>query len=44
MEFSVLNAANLDYPSNCFHCIIDKCTLDSVLCGENSFQRALVIL
>lgn len=44
MEFTTMNACNLQFPANCFNAVIDKCTLDCVLCGEHSFNRATAML
>ena len=44
MDFSVMDACNLQYPQGCFSVVIDKGTLDCVLCGEQSFQRANAML
>lgn len=40
VEYAVMDATNLQYPSSSFDVIFDKCTFDCILCGENSFQKA----
>ena len=44
MDFSEMNVTNLDFPSACFDMVFDKCTLDCLLCGDNSFQKASVMM
>eukprot|EP00359_Climacostomum_virens_P003416 CAMPEP_0204907420 /NCGR_PEP_ID=MMETSP1397-20131031/6573_1 /ASSEMBLY_ACC=CAM_ASM_000891 /TAXON_ID=49980 /ORGANISM="Climacostomum Climacostomum virens, Strain Stock W-24" /LENGTH=206 /DNA_ID=CAMNT_0052076567 /DNA_START=1 /DNA_END=621 /DNA_ORIENTATION=- len=44
MEFAVMDAQNLEFPDNCFNLVVDKGTLDCILCNENSFAKALTVL
>mmetsp|Transcript_26832 Transcript_26832/g.30890 ORF Transcript_26832/g.30890 Transcript_26832/m.30890 type:complete len:246 (+) Transcript_26832:174-911(+) len=39
MEFTVMDATELEYPEECFDCVIDKGTMDSLLCSKDSFFR-----
>lgn len=36
----VMDVRSLTYPSSSFDCVIDKGTLDAILCGENSSKHA----
>jgi ubiquinone/menaquinone biosynthesis C-methylase UbiE len=36
LTWQVMNACHLDFPDETFNCIIDKGTMDSILCGEGS--------
>lgn len=36
LMWQTMNVCSLDSPDNCFNAVIDKGTLDSVLCGEGS--------
>lgn len=36
LTWQVMNACHLDFPDGTFDCIIDKGTMDSILCGEGS--------
>eukprot|EP00792_Barthelona_sp_PAP020_P005964 TRINITY_DN2863_c1_g1_i3.p1 TRINITY_DN2863_c1_g1~~TRINITY_DN2863_c1_g1_i3.p1 ORF type:complete len:215 (+),score=58.76 TRINITY_DN2863_c1_g1_i3:45-689(+) len=40
MKWQVMNACKLDFESESFDVIIDKGTLDAVLCGRDSFDLA----
>ncbi|CAG9327893.1 unnamed protein product [Blepharisma stoltei] len=40
MEYITMDACNITFPVGIFDLIIDKCTLDCILCGDNNFQRA----
>ncbi|KAG9396049.1 Methyltransferase domain [Carpediemonas membranifera] len=44
VEHSVMDTTHLYYPSETFDVVIDKGTLDSVLCGSDSFVRASATL
>jgi ubiquinone/menaquinone biosynthesis C-methylase UbiE len=39
-----MDVCDLDYPENCFDCIIDKVVLDWLLCGNDSFAKAHAML
>eukprot|EP00742_Colponemidia_sp_Colp-10_P007123 GILJ01007651.1.p1 GENE.GILJ01007651.1~~GILJ01007651.1.p1 ORF type:complete len:222 (+),score=15.98 GILJ01007651.1:50-667(+) len=39
MEFTVMDACQMSYPAACFDIIIDKATMDTMLCGDESFAR-----
>lgn len=34
-----MNASTLSFPDASFGCVVDKATLDSLLCGENSTEN-----
>jgi len=36
LTWQVMNACHLDFPDESFDCIVDKGTMDSILCGEGS--------
>lgn len=44
MDFTEMNVCNIDFPPGCFDLIIDKCTLDCVLCGDKSFSKASLMM
>ena len=44
MDFNEMNVCNIDFPPGCFDMVLDKCTLDCILCGENSFQKASLMM
>lgn len=44
MEFSVMDVRRLEFPDDCFGLVIDKGTLDCVLCSDNSFNKAIETL
>jgi len=39
-----MNACHLDFPDETFDCIVDKGTMDSILCGEGSTGNVAKIL
>ena len=41
MEFIEMDAIEMDFPAETFDIIIDKGTLDSILCSEGSSQNAI---
>jgi ubiquinone/menaquinone biosynthesis C-methylase UbiE len=44
MDFMEMNVCKIEYPPGCFDLIIDKSTLDCVLCGDKSFSRASLMM
>lgn len=40
MEYQTQDVCELALPDNSFDCVIDKATLDSLLCGEDALERA----
>ena len=44
MDFTLMDATSIEFPNDCFDLILDKCTLDCILCGENAFQRASMMV
>jgi hypothetical protein len=34
----------MDYPGECFNIVIDKGTLDTVVCGDEAFHKAVIML
>ena len=40
MTWEVMDCQNLEYESNSFDYVIDKCTLDTLLCSTNPFMAA----
>lgn len=39
MEYICMDASQITFPPDIFDMVIDKSTLDCIMCGENSFQR-----
>jgi len=37
MKYEVMDALDLKYPDNFFDAVIDKSTIDAILCGDDSF-------
>jgi ubiquinone/menaquinone biosynthesis C-methylase UbiE len=37
MQYKIMDVRDLQYPDNYFDMLIDKSTIDALLCGENSF-------
>lgn len=44
MDFTEMNVCNIEFPPGCFDLVFDKCTLDCLLCGDNSFQKASLMM
>ena len=39
-----MDVRNMRYPSNFFDLIIDKSTIDALLCGESSFMNTAIMM
>jgi ubiquinone/menaquinone biosynthesis C-methylase UbiE len=37
MKYEVMDALNMQYPDNTFDAVIDKSTIDAILCGDESY-------
>lgn len=44
MDFITMDATKLDLPSESFDVVIDKGTLDAILCGTDSYENAAAML
>ena len=44
MSFLVMDAMNMTFANNSFDIIIDKSTIDAILCGENAFLNVAKML
>ena len=44
MSFLVMDAMNMTFANNTFDIIIDKSTIDAILCGENAFLNVAKML
>ena len=44
MDFTEMNVCNIEFPLGCFDLVFDKCTLDCLLCGDNSFSKASLMM
>ena len=44
MKFHVMDACNMTYPREHFDMILDKSTIDSVLCGKACFYNTALML
>lgn len=40
----VMDVRNMQYPSQLFDLIIDKSTIDALLCGDNAFLNTAIML
>lgn len=41
MTWEIMDSTNMTYESNSFDCVIDKSTLDSILCGDDGYLNAI---
>lgn len=44
MRYEVMDVCDLKYPENFFDCVIDKSTIDAILCGDNAFLNTALLL
>ena len=44
MKWEVMDALKMEYSSGCFDVVIDKSTIDAILCGEFSFYNTAKML
>lgn len=44
MIYEVMDCCDLSYPDNFFDCIIDKSTIDAILCGDNAYLNTAIML
>lgn len=44
MVYEVMDCCDLSYQDNFFDCIIDKSTIDAILCGDNAFLNTALML
>jgi ubiquinone/menaquinone biosynthesis C-methylase UbiE len=44
MKYEVMDCCNLKYEDNFFDVIIDKSTIDAILCGDNAFLNTALML
>ena len=44
MVYEVMDVCDLKYPDNHFDIIIDKSTIDALLCGDNAYLKAAMLL
>jgi ubiquinone/menaquinone biosynthesis C-methylase UbiE len=44
MLYEVMDVCDLKYPDNFFDIIIDKSTIDAVLCGDNAYLNTAMLL
>ena len=44
MKYEVMDCCDLSYEDNFFDCIIDKSTIDAILCGDNAFLNTALML
>ena len=44
MQYEVMDVCDLKYPDNYFDCVIDKSTIDAILCGDNAFLNTALLL
>ena len=44
MVYQVMDCCDLKYEDNTFDIIIDKSTIDAILCGDNAFLNTAMML
>ena len=44
MVYEVMDCCDLKYPDNFFDIIIDKSTIDAILCGDNAYLNTALML
>lgn len=44
MTYSVMDATKLAYPNNTYDLVIDKSTIDALLCGDLAFYKVALML
>eukprot|EP00356_Strombidium_inclinatum_P012707 CAMPEP_0170490806 /NCGR_PEP_ID=MMETSP0208-20121228/9574_1 /TAXON_ID=197538 /ORGANISM="Strombidium inclinatum, Strain S3" /LENGTH=94 /DNA_ID=CAMNT_0010766261 /DNA_START=292 /DNA_END=576 /DNA_ORIENTATION=- len=44
MIYEVMDVCDLKYPDNYFDVVIDKSTIDAILCGDNAFLNTAIML
>lgn len=44
MKYEVMDCCNLKYEDNFFDVVIDKSTIDAILCGDNAFLNTALML
>ena len=44
MVYEDMDCCDLSYQDNFFDCIIDKSTIDAILCGDNAFLNTALML
>lgn len=44
MVYEVMDCCDLKYPDNFFDIVIDKSTIDAILCGENASLNTALLL
>lgn len=44
MKFLLMDVLDLRFPDDSFDLVIDKSTIDAILCGPSSFSRTAIML
>ena len=44
MKYETMDCCNLKYEDNFFDIVIDKSTIDAILCGDNAFLNTALML
>lgn len=44
MKYEVMDCCNLKYEDNFFNVVIDKSTIDAILCGDNAYLNTALML